>query len=65
MGCRGVARGARGGGERGVKTRLIALIAAALMLSGCTAMLLGGGGGYQPPSDTCEGEGGEDERCRK
>ncbi len=50
-----------------MKTRLIApivLIASLLMLSGCTAMLLGGGGGYQPPSDGCEGEERDDERCR-
>lgn len=50
-----------------MKTRpigLVALVVAMMTLSGCTAMLLGGGGGYQPPSDTCEGEERDDERCR-
>ncbi len=51
-----------------MKTRLGALLAvltAMLVLSGCTAMLMGGGGGYQPPSDTCEGDDRDDERCRQ
>lgn len=43
----------------------VALLAAALMLSGCTAMLLGGGGGYEPPRDSCEGEERDEERCRR
>ena len=46
-------------------TAALAIIAAMLTLSGCTAMLLGGGGGYEPPSDSCEGEERDGERCRQ
>ncbi|MDJ0909648.1 MAG: hypothetical protein QNI99_10670 [Woeseiaceae bacterium] len=46
-------------------TRFFAVIVTGLLLSGCTSMLLGGGGGYQPPSDSCEGDERDDERCRQ
>ena len=45
--------------------RFLAVIVTVTMLSGCTAMLLGGGGGYEPPSDSCEGDERDDERCRR
>ena len=50
---------------KGRLSALLAVFAAMLALSGCTAMLLGGGGGYEPPRDTCEGDDRDDERCRQ
>ena len=51
-----------------MRSRLTGILvagAAALILSGCTAMLLGGGGGYEPPDENCEGDERSDERCRQ